>query len=119
MYIIGRWWNRLSLKLGGSELTSLNRKKRQRKLNRLIRKINNMIAQNKKYNGNYYITQQAGSQFHYFPDRSGAALIVGLTFHNRKTGFSRTYYSDYWEFLNGMPIYNKMNDFIIKNEYGV
>lgn len=102
-----------------NELTCLNRKKRQRKLNRLVHAVNRVIERDKEFQGRYYIKQEPGSQFIYFPDKSGAMLWVGLRFIDRETGFSKVYYSDYWEFLDGIHIYKKMNDFIIKVNYGV
>ena len=103
----------------GHELASLNRKKRQRKLNRLVNNVNRLIKRDKQFKGRYYIKQEPGSQFIYLPDKSGAMFWTGLRFIDRETGFNKVYYSDYWEFLGGIHIYEKMNDFIIKINYGV
>lgn len=95
-----------------NELTSLNRKKRQRKLNKLVRRANSYLRNDPEFKDRYYIKQEAGNDFKYFEDKSGAMLITKLRFIDKLTGIEDVFWDDFWEFCDGVHIWTTLNQFI-------
>ena len=100
-------------------LTTLNRKKQQRAMNKLVREVNKVIEQDNLWCGRFYI-RQFDARFMIFPDKSGADLFVGLAFIDKKTKVTyKTYETvNHWRFYNGANLYWAMNEFIV-NRAGV
>ena len=96
-------------------LASKNRKRHQRAMNELIRKINQNVKNDDLWSGRFYIRQIAARWYEY-EDKSGAELLVILRFIDKKTGF---YWEtagtvNYWRWGNGGHLAFAMNDFILK-----
>ena len=100
-------------------LTTLNRKKQQREMNKLIRKINQNIENDTLWCGRFYV-KQVFARFEVYSDKSGADLFVGLAFIDKKTNVTFTRYEtvNYWRFYNGGHLSLAMNEFIV-NRTGV
>ena len=94
---------------------SNNRKKQQRKMNRMIRKMNKNIENDSLWKGRFYAHQVKGSYFTPYEDKSGAELFVQIEFVDRKTGKTMLT-ADLvasWCHWNGVKIWEKMNYFIV------
>lgn len=94
-------------------LTSQDRKRHQREMNKLVRKLNKNIENDSLWQGRFYI-RQVDSYWYQYEDKSGYELIVTLRFIDKKTGF-------YWDtreavnhlrFYNGSRLWWTMNKFI-------
>ena len=62
-----------------------NRKKYQRDMNKIVRKMNKSIQDDWLWNGRFYI-RQTGAWFHPYSDHSGALFEAILECVDRKTG---------------------------------
>ena len=61
-------------------LTSTNKKKHQRAMNRLVRSFNKALEQDDLWCGRFVIQQVYAPQWHQYDDGSGAELFVHLKF---------------------------------------
>ena len=100
-------------------LTSMNKKRHQREINRLVRQANKSIEKDDLWNGRFCIKQVESPQWHVYEDKSGAEYFVHLKFIDKCTG-------RYWiqaETVNrwrgssgsGWRIWIKMNRFIVEH----
>ena len=95
-------------------LYSNKRKVHQRAMNRLIRQMNQSIANDDLWLGRFYV-KQVDAQWRQYDDKSGSELYVRLRFIDKKTGISYdTPFNtvNHWRF--GARIYWKMNWFIVE-----
>lgn len=93
-------------------LTSMNKKKHQRAINKLVRAMNKNLENDELWLGRFVIRQYEGSpQWRKYEDGSGAELWVKLKFIDRATG--RYYVGNHtvneWRSFNGMRIWRIMN----------
>ena len=91
------------------------RKKAQKELTRLIRKINRDIEKDNWWNGRFYMAQ-ASSDWHAFEDGSGGVLYTTLVCVDKK---NKTMLPMFYDFLpgyrgNSWHLFQFMNDFIVK-----
>ena len=94
-------------------LTSQNKKRHQRAINKLVRAMNHNLEQDDLWCGRFVIRQDKSPQWRLYEDGSGAELFVRLRFIDRATG---RYYVK-WESVNhwrglhatGFEIWKMMN----------
>lgn len=67
-------------------LTSKNKKRHQRAINRLVRSFNKALEEDDLWCGRFIIRQVYAPQWHQYEDGSGAELFVHLKFVDRCTG---------------------------------
>ena len=95
---------------------SMNRKKHQRAVNRIVRELNKSIENDNLWRGRF-ICRQKEAYFVTYADRSGATLMVRLQFYDKKTGLTRDDYFDFSATLTSVfgqsHLYLAMNDFIV------
>lgn len=97
-------------------MSTNNRKKALRRVNRIARAVNTAILKDDLWNGRFYMRQKSVSIYPY-EDGSGLYGYICYTFIDLATGYSK----DYWfELINfSYPFYSKiyrvMNDFIIND----
>lgn len=77
-------------------LTSRNKKRHQRAINKLVRATNRNLEQDDLWCGRFMIRQDESPQWRPYEDGSGAELFVRLRFIDRATG---RYYVK-WESVN-------------------
>lgn len=77
-------------------LTSHNKKRHQRAMNKLVRAINRNLEQDELWCGRFMVRQDESPQWRRYEDGSGAELWVRLRFIDRCTG---RYYVK-WECVN-------------------
>ena len=93
--------------------TTLNRKKIQREINKVIRHMNNSIEQDELWLGRFYCHQRS---IRWYPseDRTWVYAKVEVEFIDRKTGKAFTHYFNKEDFLGrSWRLWDAMNDFII------
>ena len=99
-------------------LTSMNKKRHQREINRLIRKTNKSIEKDELWNGRFCIKQVESPQWYIYEDKSGAKYFVHLKFIDKCTGryWVQADTVNHWRgsFGNGWLIWSKMNWFIVE-----
>ena len=97
-------------------LTSMNKKRHQREINRLIRKTNKSIEKDELWNGRFYIKQVESPQWYIYKDKSGAEYFVHLEFIDKCTGryWIEEETVNHWRASNGWRIWEKMNWFIVE-----
>ena len=93
-------------------LTSMNKKKHQRAINKLVRAMNKNLENDELWLGRFVIHQYEYSpRWRKYEDESGAELWVKLKFIDRATG--RYYVGNHtvneWRSFNGMRIWRIMN----------
>lgn len=93
-------------------LTSMNKKKHQRAINKLVRAFNNQLELDDLWFGRFIVRQYESSpQWRKYEDGSGAELYVKLKFIDRATG--RYYVGNHtvneWRNFNGAHIWRIMN----------
>ena len=93
-------------------LTSMNKKKHQRAINRAVRGFNKQLEQDNLWLGRFIVRQyEDSSQWCRYEDGSGAELYVKLKFIDRATG--RYYVENHtvndWLNFNGARIWRIMN----------
>lgn len=95
-------------------LSSQNRKRHQRAMNKLVREMNKSIENDSLWLGRFYV-RQSEAQWVTYEDGSGAELWVTLCFIDRKTGYNYEVVDtvNYWRHFNGSHLFWKMNEFII------
>lgn len=97
-------------------LTSMNSKRHQREINRLVRAINKNIEQDDLWSGRFVVRQVESPQWVRYDDCSGRELWVTLKFIDRCTGryFVRCKSVNHWRIFNGVNLWREMNDFIVE-----
>lgn len=84
-------------------MTSFNRKKHQRRMNKYVRELNKNIANDDLWRGRFVIRQEGNPSFHIYEDKSGAVMPhVHLVITDLKTG--ERY--DQWDSDNGWCHFN-------------
>ena len=100
--------------LAVSWLTSMNRKRHQRAMNKLVRDVNKVIQKDELWQGRFY-ARQSQAYWYVYEDKSGAELLVFIQFIDKKTGL--TYETaatvNEWRHLNNFKMFSAMNDFIV------
>lgn len=100
-------------------LTSKNKKRHQREINRLIREANKSIEKDDLWHGRFCIKQVESPQWHVYEDKSGAEYFVHLKFIDKCTGryWIQAETVNHWRgsFGNGWRIWDKMNWFIVEH----
>ena len=86
-----------------SWMTSFNRKKHQRRMNKYVRELNKNIANDDLWRGRFVIRQEGNPGFYIYEDKSGAEMPhVHLVITDLKTG--KRY--DNWDSDNGWCHFN-------------
>lgn len=95
-------------------LTSQNRKRHQRAMNKLVREVNRNIENDSLWLGRFY-AKQIAAEWVTYEDHSGAELWVTLQFIDRKTGYTFEVANtvNHWRYFNGSYLWWAMNDFIV------
>ena len=100
-------------------LTSMNKKRHQRAMNKLMRETNKNIEHDDLWFGRFVVRQVGSPQWCEYEDGSGAELFVHLKFIDRCTG---KYYIcaetvNHWRGIwgNGWRMWEKMNWFIVEH----
>ena len=92
-------------------LTSQNKKRHQRAINKLVRAMNRNLEQDDLWCGRFVIRQVGSPEWLRYEDGSGAELYVKLKFIDRATG--RYYVGNHtvneWCSFNGSRIWRIMN----------
>ena len=100
-------------------LTSKNKKRHQREINRLVREANKSIEKDDLWYGRFCIKQVESPQWHVYEDKSGAEYFVHLKFIDKCTGryWIQAETVNHWRgsFGNGWRIWDKMNWFIVEH----
>ena len=100
-------------------LTSMNKKRYQREINRLVREANKSIEKDDLWHGRFCIKQVESPQWHVYEDKSGAEYFVHLKFIDKCTGryWIQAETVNHWRgsFGNGWRIWDKMNWFIVEH----
>ena len=100
-------------------LTSMNKKRHQREINRLVREANKSIEKDDLWYGRFCIKQVESPQWHVYEDKSGAEYFVHLKFIDKCTGryWVQAETVNHWRgsFGNGWRIWDKMNWFIVEH----
>lgn len=92
------------------------RKSYQRKLNKLIRQVNNNIANDDFWQGRF-VFRQINAAFERFPDNSGGILYSLIRGYDKKTGYYKDTwirYAPYFNFFNGYHLWEMANTFIVE-----
>lgn len=94
-------------------LTSQNRKRHQRAINKLMRDLNKNIERDDLWRGRFRVSQVA-AHFVPYEDGSGAELWVCLRFVDRLTGKYEEALEtvNHWRMWHGNHLFWKMNSFI-------
>ena len=93
---------------------SMNRKKHQRLVNKMVRSLNKAIEKDDLWRGRF-ICRQKEAYFLKYEDKSGAILSVFLEFYDKKTGITKEFHttSASLSFSFGKSeLFWKMNSFI-------
>lgn len=92
---------------------SLNRKKHQRKFNKVMRNLNKNIQNDKAWNGRF-IVRQIHSSAYYFEDGSGMMMHYIVALIDKKTKKMRVEYIDE-SFSYRYKLWSAMNQFIVQD----
>ena len=97
-------------------LTSMNKKRHQREINRLVRETNKSIEKDDLWHGRFCIKQVESPQWYIYEDKSGAEYFVHLEFIDKCTGryWIQAETVNHWRASNGWRIWEKMNWFIVE-----
>ena len=96
------------------ELETWNYKKIQRKVNKIVRKLNKQIEDDELWKGRFYV-RQVNRYMKPYDDRSGIDNAFLFRFYDRKTGknaLSKDWYS-YYVLSTFCKLALGMNDFIV------
>lgn len=95
-------------------ITSGDRKKHQRRMNKLMRDLNNNIKNDNLWRGRFYVRQDA-AQWYQYSDKSGYELWVVLELCDRKTGQTKRIAEtvNHWSMWGGSHLFWQMNQFIV------
>lgn len=90
------------------------RKRHQRAINKVVRKINTQIENDPLWRGRF-VVRQIDSSFGTFEDGSGSILHVMLRFYDKKTGITDDVISDSYatSMWGSAKLFWAMNDFIV------
>jgi hypothetical protein len=94
-------------------LSSTNRKRHQRAINQVVRKVNKLIEEDEKWQGRFYI-HQTGAKW--MVDEDGVGYFrVRLEFCDRKTNITHVIWSNvnHLRWINNSALLWEMNDFIV------
>ena len=98
-------------------LTSTNKKRHQRAMNKLIREANKNLERDVLWCGRFMIQQIESPQWFKYEDNSGADLYVVLKFIDKCTGhyFIKFDSVNHWRgsYGNGYHLWQAINDFIV------
>ena len=97
-------------------VTSMNRKKHQRALNRVVKSLNEDLAKDELWRGRFFV-RQVFSSWHAYEDKSGFFLVVILRFYDKKTNQYRDVYNtaNHFAAWHGYWLFRKMNSFIVED----
>ena len=93
-------------------MTSFNRKKHQRRMNKYVREINKNIENDDLWRGRFVIRQKDNPGFYIYDDKSGAAMpYVHLVITDLKTGekYDNWETDNVWCHFNGARIWEFAN----------
>ena len=93
-------------------MTSFNRKKHQRRMNKYVRELNKNIANDDLWRGRFVISQEGNPGFYIYEDKSGAEMPhVHLVITDLKTGdrYDRWSTDNDWCHFNGSRIWEFAN----------
>ena len=99
-------------------LTSKNKKRHQRAMNKLVRQANKSLEKDGLWGGRFIVKQVKSPQWTIYEDKSGAELLIHLEIVDRCTG--RTWLGadtvNGWRsaFGNGWRLYEFINWFIVE-----
>ena len=99
-------------------MTSFDRKKHQRKMNRYVRAMNQNIAKDNLWRGRFIVREVGSPNFYIYPDKSGAELDnVCLTVIDLKTGqqVSKCRSANEWCSYYGDNLWRFVNDAIVED----
>lgn len=100
-----------------SWLTSKNKKRHQREMNKLVRSANKSLEKDDLWGGRFVVKQVKSPQWTVYEDKSGAELFVHLEVIDRCTGRSwiGAHTVNEWRttFGNGWRLYEFINWFIV------
>lgn len=88
-----------------------NRKKQQRKVNRVIRAVNKSIQEDSLWQGRFFVYQREAN-YYKFEDNSGAIMNFTLEFVDKATGYRAISYADTNQIINHLGW--AMNEFIVE-----
>ena len=91
-------------------LTSANRKRHQRELNKLIRRFNKNLNEDELWQGRFQVWQVDSPVWMMHEDQT-ANLLVRLRFVDRATGacYDRRMSVNHWRHFGGSHVWNLMN----------
>lgn len=94
-------------------ICSTDRKVHQRKLNKLIRRMNKNIREDDWWKGRFF-ARQYSAEFYRYEDGSGGELCVYLRFYDKKDMKYQEYYGDSCSLCHwgGARLWWTMNEFI-------
>lgn len=97
-------------------LTSKDMKVHQRKMNKMVRDLNENIRKDDLWQGRFTMKQVAAQREVYF-DHSGAELWVVLEMKDRKTGHTKQIRDtvNHYYMWNGGHLWWEMNNFIVED----
>lgn len=93
-------------------MTSFNRKKHQRRMNKYVRELNKNIANDDLWHGRFVIRQKDNPGFYIYEDKSGAEMPhVHLVITDLKTGerYDKWDTDNGWCHFNGVRIWEFAN----------
>lgn len=93
---------------------TLNRKKQQRHINKIVRKMNKNIEKDELWKGRFCARQVFAPEWTIYDDKSGAELFVHLLFIDKKTKqvMLKADTVASWSHWNGCKLWETMNYFI-------
>lgn len=96
-------------------LYSSKRKIHQRAMNKLIRKVNQIIKEDSLWKGRFIISQEKADWVYYHG--GGGELYVSLKFTDRLTQNTVKDYGtvNHWRHFNGMNLFIRLNKFIVED----
>lgn len=94
----------------------MTKKSLQRRVNRVVRRVNRSIAKDTLWRGRFVI-RQLQAFYGTFDDGSGIYATYAMQFTDLKTGKSKVYWCDHLDFTmwNGNKIFWNMNKFITED----
>lgn len=97
-------------------LTSDNRKRHQRAVNKVFRRLNKHIENDDLWLGRFAVKQDEAYWIPY-EDGSGHYLVIKYHFIDKKTGFTKSYCecSNHLIIWNGSHLFWDMNNFIVQD----
>lgn len=97
-------------------MTTLNKKKAQRRINKIIRGVNESILKDDIWNGRFYL-QQLASWIYPWADNSGLTGNVYCKMIDLRTGFTKEYMFDLIDFEHPFTshIWLTVNKFIVED----